>query len=106
MRGLPHVTTIGYLAKDAIYHKVNERGGYINFSIGCTRIDYRDGDPNPACYYQVKYWIKDDSKLPGFLSKGVPVYIQGYWEANRSGDNVYNQIVAEQVQLLPSGKKS
>lgn len=104
MRGLPRVTLIGYVAKDAIFHKVNEQGGYINFSVGCTRMDARDGDPNPACYYTIKMWAKNESKLPGFLSKGVPVYICGVWEVNKVNDNVYHQINANEVQLLPGGK--
>lgn len=104
MRGLPRVTLVGYVSKDAMYHKVNEQGGYINFSVGCTRIDARDGDPNPACYYNIRMWAKANSKLPGYLSKGTPVYIHGVWEVNKSNGNIYNQIAANEVQLLPRGK--
>jgi single-stranded DNA-binding protein len=105
MRGLPHVSLVGYVARDAIFHKINDNGGYINFSVGCTRVDARDGDPSPVCYYTVKMWAKNDSKLPALLSKGTSVYIHGVWEVNRTGDATYNQIVASEVQMLPREKK-
>lgn len=105
MRGLPNVFAVGYVGRDAVFHKITESGGFINFSIYCIRKDAKDGDPNPACYYNVKHWVKTESRLANFLVKGVAVSVTGYWEVSKSKDVYYNTLVANDIQLIQSAKE-
>lgn len=105
MRGLPNVFAVGYVGRDAVFHKVTESGGYINFSMYCIKKDARDGDPSPACYYNVKHWVKTESRLANFLVKGTAISVIGYWEVSKSKDVYYNNIVAQDIQLIQSAKE-
>ena len=101
MRGLPKVSAVGYVGQDAIYKKINEKGGFLSFSMYCFREDARDGDPNPSCWYNVTMWIKDESRLPAVLVKSKTIAVYGDWEVNKTPDGkYYNRLVADRIQII------
>lgn len=97
---LPSVHTVGYVSRAAIYKKINEKGGFIDFQIACELDDPKVGDINPVRYFKVEHWVKEGNTISANLTEGKPVYVEGKWNIDRVGEKEFHKIKASKVQVI------
>lgn len=97
---LPHVSAIGYVTRAAMYKKISDKGGFIDFTISCSLDDPKVGDINPVRYFKIEYWVKEGNTLASSITEGTPVYVDGRWCIDRVGEKDFHKIRASRVQVI------
>ena len=101
----------GYLGKDAETVNFSNGGCVIKFTVAVTeKFTKKDGTPvENTTWFNVEIFRKAESKLPDYLKKGTPVYVEGRVKNEtydkEDGTKGYStKVVASNIQLLGAKK--
>ena len=112
MASVNKVTILGNCAKDAEVRYSPEGTAFANLTVATNRTwkDKNSGDKKEeAEFHRVSFFGRLAEIAGDYLSKGKPVYISGRlrtrkWQDKDGQDRYTTEIVAEEMQLLGSGR--
>lgn len=107
MKGINKVILIGNLGKDPEVRYTSSGKCVCNFSLATTE---KSKDNEYTEWHRVVAWDRLGEVCGEYLSKGSPVYIEGTirtrkWQDKDGNDRYSTEIIARDVNFLPSGER-
>ena len=107
MANLNKVLLIGNLTRDPELRYIPSGAAVANFGLATNRrYTTQDGEQKEeVCFVEIVVWRKTAEACANYLSKGRPVFIEGYlqydsWEAEDGQKRNKLRVVADRVQFL------
>jgi len=109
MASFNKVMLMGNLTRDPVLRYLDNGDALVNFGLAVNR-KFKKGDvwEDDVCFVEITVWRKQAENCDKYLSKGRPVFIEGYlkfstWESDGQKRNKL-EVVANTVQFLGSSK--
>ena len=111
MASFNKVMLMGNLTRDPVLSFLDNGDAVVNFGLAINR-KFKQGDEwkDDVCFVEITAWRKQAENCDKYLSKGRPVFIEGYlkfseWDDKKDGQKRNKlAVVASTVQFLGSPK--